>query len=124
MRRSSGFKILAGFVVGATVASGFAIANTSSAPVADVTSIETTEGETSWAILLTLAPVAPISTTLRPLGQLPLFEINNALVLLSTHALTTGTDEVLAIAKPLATVAPNTKPVRILNPLLLLITAP
>ena len=89
-----------------------------------MTSIETTEGETSWAILLTLAPVAPISTTLRPLGQLPLFEINKALVLLSTHALTTGTDEVLAIAKPLATVAPTTKPVRILNPLLLLITAP
>ena len=33
MRSSSGFKILTGFAVGATLASGFAIANTSSAPV-------------------------------------------------------------------------------------------
>jgi hypothetical protein len=94
------------------------------APVADLTCIETTEGDTNCAILLTLAPVDPISTALLPLGQLPLFEINNALVLLSTQALTTGTDEVLAMAKPLATVTPKTNPVKSLNAPLLLIFAP
>ena len=94
------------------------------APVAETTCIETTEGDTNCAILLTLAPVAPISTALLPLGQLPLFEINNAFVLLSTQALTTGTDEVLAIAKPLTTLAPNTNPVRSLNTPPLLIFAP
>ena len=31
-------------------------------PALEVTSIETTEGETNWAILLTFAPVAPLST--------------------------------------------------------------
>jgi hypothetical protein len=52
--------------------------------------------------------VVPISTGLLPLGQFPLFEINKALLLLSTQAFTTGTDKLLAIAKPLATVAPKT----------------
>ena len=33
MRRSGAFKLLTGFVLGVTVASGFAIANTSSVPV-------------------------------------------------------------------------------------------
>jgi hypothetical protein len=83
--------------------------------MAEVTLIETTEGDTNCAILLTLAPVAPISTALLPLGQLPLLEINKALVRLSTQALTTGTDEGFAIAKPLATVTPKINEVISLN---------
>jgi hypothetical protein len=55
---------------------------------------------------------------------LPLFEINKALLLLSTQALTTGIDEVLAMAKPLATLAPTTKPIRSLETPLLLTLAP
>jgi hypothetical protein len=80
-----------------------------------VTIIETTEGDINCAILLTLAPVAPISTALLPLGQLPLFEINNALLLLSTHALKIGVDGWFAIAKPLAAVTPKTNEVTTLN---------
>ena len=43
-------------------------------PVNEDTSIETTEAETSCAMLLTFAPVAPISTALLPFGQFPLVE--------------------------------------------------
>ena len=75
-----------------------------------LTSIETTEGETNCAMLLTFAPVAPISIAVLPFAQLPFVETNNALVLLSTHAFTTGTDEVFATAKPLTVTAPMTKP--------------
>jgi hypothetical protein len=44
-----------------------------------------------------------------------LFEINNALLLLSTHALKIGADGWFAIAKPLANVTPNTNEVTTLN---------
>jgi hypothetical protein len=60
-------------------------------------------------MLLTFAPVAPISIALLPFGQLPLFAIYKALLLLSTHAFTTGTGEVLAMAKPLAVITPTIK---------------
>jgi hypothetical protein len=59
--------------------------------------------------------VVPISTGLLPLGQFPLFEINNALLLLSTQAFTTGVDVLFAMAKPLATVAPKTNAVTTLK---------
>jgi hypothetical protein len=75
-------------------------------------------------MLFTLAPVAPISTALLPLGQLPLLEMNKALLLLSTHALTIGTDGLFAIANPLATLTPITNPVKTLKILPLRITAP
>jgi hypothetical protein len=89
-----------------------------------VTLIETTEGEINWAMLLTLAPVDPKSIALLPLGQLPLFAINNALVLLSTHALTTDTDKVFAIAKPLATVTPKENAVMTLKVVVFFICSP
>jgi hypothetical protein len=44
-----------------------------------------------------------------------LFEINNALLLLSTHALKIGVDGWFAIAKPLAAVTPKTNEVTTLN---------
>ena len=43
-------------------------------PVADVVVIETTEGDTNCAILLTFAPVAPISIALLPFTQFPSLE--------------------------------------------------
>ncbi|CAB4592993.1 unannotated protein [freshwater metagenome] len=59
-----------------------------------------------------------------PLGQLPLLEMNRALLLLSTQALTIGTDGLFAIANPLATLTPITNPVVTLKILPLRITAP
>jgi hypothetical protein len=80
-----------------------------------VTFSETTEEETNWAMLLILAPVAPISIELLPLPQLPLFEANKALLLLSMQALTTGTLLVFATAKPLTVTAPITNPIKYLE---------
>ena len=65
-----------------------------------------------------MAPVAPISIALRPLGQLPLLEIYKAFVLLSTQAFTTGVVKGFAIAKPPTTVAPKMNPVKILKAVL------
>jgi hypothetical protein len=80
-------------------------------PANPLTSSETTEGETNCAILLTFAPVAPISIAVLPLAQLPFVETNKALVLLSTQAFTTGTDEVFATAKPPTLITPIKKPI-------------
>lgn len=55
------------------------------------------------------------------LGQLPLFEINNALLLLSTDAIKIGFHGWFAIAKSLAAVAPKTNEVITLNVLEFLI---
>jgi len=84
-------------------------------PANEVISIETTEGETSWAILLTFAPVAPISIALLPFAQFPSLEAYKAFVLLSTHALTTGTLDGTAIAYPPTAVAPIINPVNTLS---------
>ncbi len=79
--------------------------------MAEVTFIETTEGDTSWAILFIFAPDAPTSIADLPLGQLPLVEAKSALVLLSIQALTTGTLLLLATAKPPTLTAPITNPI-------------
>ena len=83
-----------------------------------LTLIETTDADTNWAMLLTFAPIAPISIALRTLGQLPLVEAKSALLLLSIQALTTGTLGLLATAKPPTLNAPITNPISNLeNPL-------
>ena len=43
-------------------------------PLTEDILIDTTAGDTSWAILFIFAPVAPISTALLPFGQFPLVE--------------------------------------------------
>jgi hypothetical protein len=75
-----------------------------------VTEIETTDGDTNCAILFTLAPVNPISIAVLPLGQVPFEEAKSAEVLLSTQALTIGTWEFWATAKPPTTDAPIKNP--------------
>jgi len=89
-------------------------------PLGEVTFKETTEGETSCAILFIFAPVAPISIADLPLGQLPFVDAKSALLLLSIHALTTGTLELFATAKPPTLNAPITNPTAtLLNPFLI-----
>jgi hypothetical protein len=87
-------------------------------PVAELTSIETTEGETNSAMLFTLAPVAPISIAVLPLVHDPFVETNKALLLLSIQALTTGTDGVFATANPPTLTVPIKKPTNTLTTVL------
>ena len=90
-----------------------------------LTLIETTDADTNWAMLFTFAPVAPISIALLPLGQLPLVEAKSALLLLSIQALTTGTLELFATAKPPTLNAPITNPIMsLLNPLFITLQLP
>jgi hypothetical protein len=90
-----------------------------------LTLIETTDADTNWAMLFTFAPVAPISIALLPFGQLPLVEAKSALLLLSIQALTTGTLELFATAKPLTVTAPITNPISNLeNPLFITLQLP
>jgi hypothetical protein len=65
-------------------------------------------------MLFTFAPVAPISIAVRPLAHEPFEETNKALLLLSTQALTTGTDDVFATANPPTLTAPIRKPINTL----------
>ena len=75
------------------------------------TAIDTTDGETSEAIVLTSREEPTISINCRDLGQDPSTLAYRAFVLVFTQTLVGGVSGVTATATPPAITAPITKPV-------------
>ena len=80
-------------------------------PPKESTAIETTDGETVAAMVLTSKLAPTISIKVRVLAQLPSVLAKTALVRLSTQTFVGGVSGVTATATPPATTAPVTKPI-------------